>query len=532
VAVFSPSGAVRSHGTSVAVGALLAENAAWYKPGAAVPDGSFALLRVDAERVELVADATGSRTIWYVLLDDKLIASTSQRAIVALLGDFEFNRDLLPWMLSSGTLGGVGSWDARLRQVGPGERLMLDRGSWTLGRTASAIEFVTDAKLGAAAHSQRLCETVERVCREWVFDAEKWVLPLSGGVDSRGLLLLLRDRPGLRTITWGTANSRDEEGNDAQIAGTLAAELAVPNRYFSTDLSSEPRDRLVHRFLAAGEGRVAKISGYLDGFKIWKTLFEEGLDGIIRGDEAFGSMHVRNAYGARYTASLTLLTDYFRPNEIAALELPEQKMPTALQPRASESLATWRDRLYQEFRVPNLLAALTDLKTAYVEVANPLLTRVVLECVRQLPDPMRTGKITWREFVRARSPAIPYARAPAVLALNDFVNDTSMLKLMLAEMESADANEIFGPLLRYKVADSIKRALANAPTRKRVAPRAHFMRSLPDRMRLVARRWATPKPSLHPMVFAFRAFVASRMNALMKADAAALYRKFGRAANL
>jgi hypothetical protein len=534
VAVFSPSGATQMHGTSVAIGALIAAAADWHRPGAAVPDGTFALLRSDAAHVELVADAAASRTIWYALLDDRLIASTSQRAIVALLGDFEMNRNVLPWFLSAGTLGGAGAWDARLRQLAPGERVMLDRAGWTISRTVPAIELDPEETLDDAAHVERIAATVERVCREWTFDAGKWSLPLSGGTDSRGLLLMLRDRAGLQTLTWGTRAARSEAGNDAQIAARLAAELGVANRYFPTDFSDEPRERLVHRFLAAGEGRVAKISGYLDGFKLWKTLFEEGVDGIIRGDEAFGSMFVRDDYSARFTANLTLLRDYFSPAEIASFELPAQPIPERCRRRSRETLAAWRDRIYQEFRIPNLLASLTDLKTAYVEVANPLLTRPVLECARQLPDHLRTGKLAWRKFVGSRTPAVPFAQAAAVLALGDFVSDTAMLQLMLSEMESANAAAIFSAGLRHKVASSIREFLRTEtpPRRKRAGARMLLMRSLPDRLRKMARRFSTAKPSLHPMVFAFRAFAASRMNALMKADSRVLYRDLGRAANL
>jgi hypothetical protein len=264
---------------------------------------------------------------------------------------------------------------------------------------------------------------------------------------------------------------------------------------------------------------------------MWKTLFEEGLGGIIRGDEAFGSMFVRNEYGARHTASLTLLTDYFRRDELAALELPPQRVPPQLEQRADETLATWRDRLYQEFRVPQLLAALTDLKTAYVEVASPLLAAPVLHVVRRLPDDMRTGKRAWRELVSARSPTIPYASAAAVLSLKDFVSDTSMLQLMLAEMESSNAARVFGSNLRRYVASSIRDVLTSEPAPVKRAPaRLSLISVLPLRVR---RRWVTTlKPVLHPMVLAFRAFIASRMHAQMQADARLLYRNLGRAANL
>jgi hypothetical protein len=406
----------------------------------------------------------------------------------------------------------------------------LDRARWRLTRHTPTAEFESDAAIDRGQHAARLAEVVETVCRDWRLDPRRWLLPLSGGTDSRGLLCLLRDREGLRTITWGMSGTREQARNDAQIARSVAEAFGVENRFFLTDLSAEPRERLMQRFLVAGEGRVAKISGYLDGFRIWKMLFEEGVEGVIRGDEAFGSMFVRSDYAARYTANLTLLSDYFQPSDIATFELPAQLVPERLAKRGGESLETWRDRMYQEFRAPNLLAGLNDLKTAYVEVANPLLTRRVLELARSLPDELRTGKQLWREFVRERSPAVPFAQIPAVVLLDDFVSDKSMLELMLAELESAGAAAIFGRVLRDRVTESLKLALANGRT-KRTRNHVRFL-GLPPSLRAVARRWIRVKPVLHPMVFAFRAFVASRMNTMLKADAGLLYPRMDSAVNV
>src|SRR5688572_14349888 len=141
-ALLNPSAAARTQGTSIALGTLLDPADDWHVPGAPLPDGSFALLRIDDAHVELVSDGVGSRTIWYALTDRELIASTSQRAIVTLLGSFEPNRDVLPWMLSAGTLGPLDGWDARVRRVQPGERVLLDRSRWRLQSTVAPIEMI------------------------------------------------------------------------------------------------------------------------------------------------------------------------------------------------------------------------------------------------------------------------------------------------------------------------------------------------------------------------------------------------------
>ena len=532
-AIFNPNGATHLEGASICIGAILDDSARWHEPGALIPDGTFALLRASADRVELAADTTASRTIWYVLTDEELIASTSQRAIIALLGTFQLNRQALPWMLSSGTLGPSAGWDARLEQVRPGERVTLDRDRWRLTRSGAPAPFTAAARLDPAAYRARLAEAVETACRRLSGDAARWMLPLSGGVDSRALLFHLHKRPGLETITWGMSGARDEDGNDAHIARTLADVFGVRNRFFPADLSREPRDRLIQRFLTAGEGRVARISGYLDGFLVWKTLFEEGADGIIRGDEAFGSVLVRNAAGVRYTASLTLLSDFFTLRELAAFELPDQRVPPELERGASETLSTWRDRLYQQFRIPAVLAGLTDLKAAYVEVANPLLARSVLDCVRELPDRLRTEKRLWRDIVRSLVPDVPFASRVAVLSLEDFVADRAVLALMLEEMQSSGAGDLFAPALRTKICGTIQAALRASRAPRREARLKHRLaRAFPEQIRAAARSWLTVKPTFNPLVFAFRSFLASRMSSMLRLDAATRPEDMQRAVNL
>lgn len=477
-------------------------------------------MRSHADSVELVADPAGSRTIWYALTDERLIASTSQRAIVAVLGSFAINKDAIGWMLSSGTLGPPGAWDARFEHLRPGERVTLDRQRWQLTRSFSPAAYIADHSLSEAQHLERLTGTVQAVCRRLKFDMSKWPLPLSGGVDSRGLLLQFRDRPGLKTITWGTAAARRAPTNDAHVACTLAKALGVRHHYYVTDLSAEPRERLMSRFLTAGEGRVALISGYTDGFLVWKTLFEEGVDGIIRGDETFGSIPVPNAYNVRFRQGITVMSDYFKPAELASFELPEQRVPDDLiRPLANETRSTWRDRGYLEFRIPKMLAGLTDLKAAYVEVANPLLARAVLDVVRTLPDKLRTNKRLWRRVVLSQSPDIPFATGSAVLQLGDFLKDSSVMQLLVAEMESASAQELFAPSLRARIL-----AMLAPSSDRRSAPKLFFRVSakVPQGLKTTFRHWVGVKAELPPSKLAFRAFIASRMNALLQDDATSL----------
>jgi hypothetical protein len=518
-ALLNASGAALMQGASIAIGTLLTARDDWHVPRAPLPDGSFALLRADDVYVELAADSTASRTLWYALTDDELIVSSSQRAIVTLLGSFEPNREVLPWMLSSGTLGPIGAWDARIKRLQPGERVLLDRAGWRVRSTVEPLELVADRRLSHAAHLERLREAVAEACRAWSFDARKWVLTLSGGADSRSLLCLLRDR-GIETITWGLPHTGEQEGNDARIAREVARALAVPHRFFAIESHGDSADVILERFLEVGEGRVDRISGYIDGFHVWKTLFDEGYDGVIRGDEAFGWIPVQTPYAVRSSTNLATLADYCPASEVESFDLPPQTLPAHLARARGETLATWRDRLYQHSRVPTFLAALTDLKTAYLEVGNPLLSRSVLDCVRAVPDELRTEKRLWLEVVGAQLPNVALARRIAIPTVTDFLHDHRALELLLDELNSQRAAALYAaPLLAR-----CRAALQAAFQTKRTAHRGDWRhsalaRAVPARLRAVVRHWRANRPSIDPVVLAFRAFLGARMHALLGADA-------------
>jgi hypothetical protein len=519
-AVLNPSGAARVQGASLAIGTLLEPSGDWHVPRAPLPDGSYALLRADDDYVELAADGVASRTLWYALTDRELIASTSQRAIVTLLGSFVPNRAVLPWMLSSGTLGPSGGWDARLTRVQPGERVLLDRARWRLQSSVEATEHVAEPGLSYDAQLERLRSTVVDACRRWSFDARKWVLTLSGGADSRGLLYLLQDR-GLATVTWGLPHSDEKQGNDAYVARELARSLGTAHRFIALEPAEVDPETVLQRFLSIGEGRVDRLSGYIDGFRVWKTLFDEGCTGVIRGDHAFGSSRVRSEYAVRSKTSLTTLSDYFPANEIEKFELPEQRVPEALLRARSETIAGWRDRLFRQSRIPSFLAALTDLKTAHVDVANPLLTRSVLACVRTLPDELRTEKRLWREFVHSQLPELPLARRVAIPSAADFLSQRRVLQVLLDELDSTRADTALPAALRLRC----RAALLDALQAKRRGVRMDWRESalarvVPAKLRAAVSRLRPHRPGVPPVVLAFRAFLASRMQTMLAADAA------------
>ena len=213
------------------------------------------------------------------------VASTSQRAIVALLGSFEFNTAVVPWMLASGTLGpGTPGTSGFVTSPAP-------RRSPSIGRRGRSTSTLSQLNSMPGPHvrggtSVALVTGHRRAVGAARVADPKWAITLSGGVDSRAILCLLKERNGLRAVTWGLRASLSEPTNDAQIALRLARHFGLEHRYFETDLTDEPVDRLFERFVAQRRGSSRPISGYADGFRLWSQLVEAGIQGIVRGDQA------------------------------------------------------------------------------------------------------------------------------------------------------------------------------------------------------------------------------------------------------
>jgi hypothetical protein len=519
IGILNPADSLPSRNHSVCLGALFEHREDWWQPGAEVPDGSYALFRGDGETLELVSDIVGSRTIWYVQTEDLFIASTSQRAIVCFLQSYEPREAVYPWMLSSGTLGPGLSWDRRIRCVGPDSRLRLDRRSWGFTLDQRPVVFAPE-DLPRAEHERRLREAMEETFAQLDVDPAKWVLPLSGGYDSRATLLMLTNRAGFKTVTWGLRSALKDKCSDAWVAQELARHYGVRHEYFETDVAGGPIGKIFDRFLVSGEGRTDHIAGYMDGLSMWKRLYESGCQGVLRGDEAFGCNPVNSDRKVYYNMGVTVLSDFGNMDmDAAALGFDPggQKRPESLERRQSETREMWRDRVYAEFEIPTIFAALSDHKLPYVEIINPLLSRRIVQTARTLPDELRTGKALFMSIITRAGPDIKFAKHPAIEARGDILRSPEVAGVISNLLqESSGQGSHVAVMSRY--------ALKFMEDGKSV--KQHGNRALPARIL----RWVRTKSRLEqyrptmmdPYQLGFRVYIILRMNEILSRDAEAL----------
>jgi hypothetical protein len=110
-----------------------------------------------------------------------------------------------------------------------------------------------------------------------------------------------------------------------------------------------------------------------------------------------------------------------------------------------------------------------------------------------------------------------------VLPLQRFVSDTEVLEAILAEMETRGGYDMLSPALRQRIGATLRAALAAAPRRRpRETQPSLISWWLPVGLRQAIRRFVPIEPQFEPLVFAFRAYIASRMHALLREDSVGL----------
>lgn len=520
-AVVNPTNAPSTRNTSAYVGNLVDSPNDWWRPGATVPDGSFALFRSDERWVELISDACASRTIWYASTERLFVASTSQRAIVYFLESYEPNREAHSWMLSSGGLGYGLSWDRRIKSLPGNSRVILDRMTWDLNQNSGTIEFIPD-DLSDEEHEKNLREALEENFAHLQNDYSNWELLLSGGFDSRCILLMLKDHKDLRCVTWGLRSALQDKRSDAAISRRLASHFGLEFQYLNTDPGSDRTEikQLFDRLLVAGEGRTDKISGYSDGLKIWKQLFESGPGGVIRGDIGFSPYSVNTPDEVTRSVGINSLSEYGNLSWASGMELARHSVPDVLQRRETETLSSWRDRLSYEFRCPVFWAGLNEIKASYVEIMNPFLTRRFVESTCRLPDHLRDNKVLFKKIVKSMSPDIPFADRSATAKKTKILQVPQVVETLLTELDQPRARSLLSDHLIDYIARNVKIAgPASTMRRSRLPP---FLKGLlPHRVRkIVVNSNATQDLDIN--LLAFRAYIICRMQKILSEDASAI----------
>ncbi|MEX2569400.1 MAG: hypothetical protein WD431_25895, partial [Cyclobacteriaceae bacterium] len=235
--IMNPTSSLLKTDSGVILGKIFGDNEGWDKIGKVGLDGSFAIFRNNSQFAEISSDVAGTRSIWYYLDKEYFIASTSQRAMIMFLGSFKMNEEVVPWMLSTGSLGPFLSWDKRIKLLQPDASLALNKEKWEIMIQNVPIVY-EGRKLTKKEGYQLVFDAIKETFKDLNLDFEKWAITLSGGKDSRGILLTLlangEKAENIKTYTHGHKGSQQIKGTDGAIAKIIANKYGVQNDFFSS----------------------------------------------------------------------------------------------------------------------------------------------------------------------------------------------------------------------------------------------------------------------------------------------------------
>lgn len=352
------------------------------------PDGNFFLYRYDRNHLNLLSDKGGTRSIWYLQMDNALLFSSMQAPLVMFKGGFKFNKAVLPWLISAGNLGPCNSWDRDIHILPKSTRLKYDFTRKEL--KLIPIKYKLEDEEFSAFSIKKFSQAIEKSLSSLSIDSANTVHLLSGGIESRLLLIFLALPRKLSCLTWGTLEGIVKKSSDVNIAKKLAKRFDLKHSVFTLDEKVVDVDVLFQEFLKYGEGRVDHISGYVDGFSVWKSFSKSGVSSVIRGDHNFGRYVSRRAIEVRKSIGCEFLSD-FDNKESLCLKV-KQEVPEWLERNDSESLSDYAIRLGLEYRHPFVNSALNDLKLCFVEVNNPLMNNNLVILSRWIPAYISSDK--------------------------------------------------------------------------------------------------------------------------------------------
>lgn len=493
----------------------------WAIPEQNYPDGNYAIFRNDYKSIEVLSDCAGSRTIWFYHDEDLFIASTSQRAIILFLGSFSFNENVIPWMLSSGTLGPDYSWDKRLKRIQADSSVLLDKKTWHLTLRQNEIDYIENT-LTNEEYQELLLSAIKKTIRYLKsIDFKKCVLSLSGGVDSRTVLYIIKDQIGIpegfRTVTWGLEDSVNIENSDAAIANKLSHVLGVRHIYLSTDISCEPIEVIIDRYLINSEGRIDHLAGYMDGMEIWRKFHDEKVELVIRGDRINRSKQEYSDLHVRHSVGMELCEDFSNLKNVCAdIGLPPQHLPPAYNKKKDESLSAYGKRLRDIYRKTTIQAALSDIKFSYVEQVNPLLSRSISAVMRCMPDQSSAEyKTMIKNILKSIGPDLPFAHKGSTAKLEDILRDKPFVMLLNKEINSPYAHNLLGS----KFVNYILNAIEDKPkTKKTIKKKGKMLLKFFFPMFVQKHnqeKLKTQRPKLDSNLLAFRVLIIIKMHKML-----------------
>lgn len=425
-------------------------------------DGSYAVIKNTEKGTSFFSDQFGSRTLWYYLDDDKLIVSTSQRAVVSLKGSFELNEETLAWYLSSGSQGPFISWDKDIKQVLPNLEYRLNVTDWcmdSIQKPGMDLPPSGSTKMSdyLDLYKAQVTNSLNQIINE--YPKGQVLMPLSGGLDSRLLLALSKNADldnNLALVNWGVPKQKDVF--DDKVAAHRVAKFYKKDLLeMSLPMEIDSYDQVLDRFAKASEGRIDHFNAFTDSFEMWSEFFQRGYRMIIRGDIPFTEGLDINHVQARSHQGLEPFTDYANAVDFGVKKYIDAQNHYVMKRLDEESLIRWRDRLYTSWRVPMVISAFSHQISGFVENRSPMLSWSLYKLYMGLPDKDKGNKLhikkLWQKYDHS---GVSSHAVSSLSSMDSYFNNQKGKKYLLSKLELLMEDKYFS----LSLVDSVYKILS------------------------------------------------------------------------
>lgn len=384
-------------------------NSEKWKDSDIIPDGNFFIYRKNNNVLQLISDASLSRSIYYYLTDDYFVYSSLQIPIIVFKNTFVFEKENTPWFLTSGIHKPFHSFDERIKILKPQNIL-----SFNLNTFEYVIEKYNIEIANTGDSFKDLLGIIKSSFLD-TFPKDKKAILLSGGIDSRLLLNLIDEKTDLAAITW-TKQLNEDSSTDLSIAKEIAKKYNLEHEIIH--LKNADFNTAFELFLKYSEGRIDMISGYLDGFEAWKFIKNMKLSALFRGDETFSLYNGDNFSLVRHRNGLLGFDDI--ETSINKYLIDKNVDFSIVNQHSEETLNSYAKRIRIDYRLPAILGILNEIKCNFVEVYNPLLNNSIVAYSKQLNPDIDYRDKYFKKFNKEYS-NIKYASKVSIERVDDFL---------------------------------------------------------------------------------------------------------------
>ena len=470
--------AVASSGSEIA-GSLIS---LYRKHGDRLPeqlDGSFVVCIFDGATALLFNDHCASRQAFYAVQDGTFYFAPELKGVVwhgAV--DRTVDEEALVSFLANGAVSGRRTFYRSVRPLPPGSLVKAGNGDCVESQYFQYRPDGGDKDRGEEYYVEALSEALLGAVRRRMRHLATMAVPLSGGIDSRGILGCLHRLAGrgkLTTVSWGV--NEDAPGSDARVARRVANFLGTEHHFLlRSSLDFEANfEELFYRldgltddaWMHHSELRaVQAIRGRLGGTAIW------------RGEECFGHWpQPASDAAARINSGYHVLSDYPDVQRIFNAPARARFLKTAAADLRDltglcpvKRLTDRRDYYYYYERLFHYHTRGSYFKMTVLDIKSPWLDKGLIRLLETLPERYRTERMLYKKALGRLFPelmAIPPATATSIEDWPRLLQTDAKLQAYLRHHLVDSRNHLHDWLDDAAVRDLLAAAFAGSgPSRK------------------------------------------------------------------